>query len=149
MGKIVLNENDKTILEQGYISVAEPACDSGAMVLGFANAIKEYGYNHSQQMFVYATDIDLKCVYMCYLQLALYGVPAVVIHGNSLTLEEWSHWYTPVYILDGWGWRNHRSTAQSEKAIGEVKSVILPTHKETVEAFEQLDLFTISDNEGR
>lgn len=51
-----------------------------------------------------ATDIDLKCVYMCYLQLSLYGIPAVVIHGNTLTLEEWSRWFTPVYIAHGWVW---------------------------------------------
>lgn len=29
------------------------------------------------------------------IQLALYGIPAVIIHGNSLTVEEWSHWFTP------------------------------------------------------
>jgi hypothetical protein len=42
---------------------------------------------------------------MTYLQLALYGVPAVVIHGNSITCEEFSRWYTPVYILGGWVWK--------------------------------------------
>jgi len=125
MGKILLNENDKAILEQGYISVAEPACGSGAMVLGFANAVKECGYNHSHQMFVFATDIDLKCVYMCYLQLALYGIPAMVVHGNSLTLEEWSHWYTPAYIINGWGWklRHPRTAVQSEKVIEDAQAI--------------------------
>ena len=123
MGKILLDENDKTVIKQGYISVAEPACGSGAMVLGFANAMKECGYNHNQQMFVMATDIDLKCAYMCYLQLSLYGIPAVIIHGNSLSLEEWSRWYTPVYIIEGWGWKSRRPSAQSEKVVEVVQSV--------------------------
>ena len=32
---------------------------------------------------------------MAYIQLALYNIPAVIIHGNTLTVEEWSHWFTP------------------------------------------------------
>lgn len=56
-------------------------------------------------MVVTATDVDIKCVWMTYLQLSLYGIPAVVIHGNSLSMQEHSRWYTPVYILDGWVWR--------------------------------------------
>jgi len=32
---------------------------------------------------------------MAYIQLSLYGNPAVIIHGNALTVEEWSHWFTP------------------------------------------------------
>jgi len=44
---------------------------------------------------------------MAYVQLSLYGIPAVVIHGNTLTLDEWSHWYTPLYILHGWGMRRN------------------------------------------
>ena len=65
-------------------------------------------------MLVTATDIDLKCVHMCYLQLSLLGIPAVVIHGNSLTLEEHSHWFTPAYILDGWAWKNLEPSEMSE-----------------------------------
>ena len=42
---------------------------------------------------------------MAYLQLSLYGIPAVIIHGNSLTNEEWSRWYTPVYMVEGWPFR--------------------------------------------
>ncbi len=32
---------------------------------------------------------------MTYIQLSLYGIPAVVIHGNTLTQEAWSEWFTP------------------------------------------------------
>ena len=105
MGKMVFNENDRSILEQGYISVMEPACGSGAMILGFVQAVKDSGYNHSQQILVSAIDIDIKCVYMCYVQLSLYGIPAVVTHGNSLTMEKWSDWYTPAYVIGGWRWK--------------------------------------------
>ena len=142
MGKLLLDENDKTIEDEGFIKVAEPACGSGAMILGFAQAMKDCGYNHSQQMFVLATDIDLKCVYMCYLQLSLYGIPAIVIHGNSLTLEEWSRWYTPVYIVDGWGWRNNRQSKQKEVSTTIPTEIILPSSQDANDSFKQLDIFT-------
>lgn len=105
MGLMSISENDLSIEERGYITVCEPTAGSGAMILGFAKAMKENHYDYQRQMVVTATDIDIKCVYMTYLQLSLYGIPAVVIHGNSLTMEEWSRWYTPVYMLEGWVWR--------------------------------------------
>lgn len=105
MGKFSIGEHNKAIEKNGFVSVCEPCAGSGAMILGFARALRDCKYNYQRQMVVTATDIDLKCVYMTFLQLSLYGIPAVVIHGNSITLEEWSRWYTPVYLLDGWIWR--------------------------------------------
>lgn len=95
----------KTIEEKGYVSICEPTCGSGVMVLSFAKSMMSAKYNYSQQLVVSATDIDIKCVHMAYLQLSLYGIPAVVTHGNTLTLEEWSRWYTPIYLIDNWLWR--------------------------------------------
>ena len=34
--------------------------------------------------------------------ISIYGIPAVVIHGDSITVEEWSRWYTPAYVWGGW-----------------------------------------------
>lgn len=105
MGMITLQENDPDISKKGYISLSEPCCGGGAMILGFASAMKKNGYDFNRQLVVSATDVDLKCVFMTYIQLSLYGIPAVVIHGDSLLLKEWSRWYTPVYMLEGWIWR--------------------------------------------
>lgn len=106
MGSMSIVDTEDKIKENEFIRVSEPACGSGAMVLGFANAMKEKKFNYNTQLVVTATDVDLKCVHMCYLQLSLYGIPAVIIHGNTLTVEEWSRWYTPVYMLNGWVWRS-------------------------------------------
>jgi len=102
MGKVVLGDCQGALNEKGYISICEPTCGSGAMILGFACAMLDENLNYNTQLVVTATDIDLKCVHMCYLQLALYGIPAVVIHGNTITMEAWSYWFTPVYELFGW-----------------------------------------------
>jgi type I restriction-modification system DNA methylase subunit len=105
MGEIAVSDHDKTIQDHGFITVSEPCAGSGALVLGLANAMKRKGYNYCSQMVVTAVDIDIKCVHMAYLQLSLYGIPAVVIHGDTLAVKEYSRWYTPVYILDGWDWK--------------------------------------------
>lgn len=111
MGAITFGDGSELFKDNSFISLCEPCCGSGAMIFGFARAMMEKDFNYCTQLVVDATDIDLKCVYMCYLQLALYGIPGVVIHGNTLTLEEWSRWYTPVYIMHGWGFRSKASSA--------------------------------------
>ena len=54
---------------------------------------------------VYAADLDPRCAQMAYLNLSLYGIPAVVICGNTISLKEYDRWYTPVYLLGKWIWR--------------------------------------------
>lgn len=102
MSEIISGGVETAVKEKGYVSLCEPCCGSGAMILGFAKSMLKKHLNYSAQLFVEATDVDLKCVYMCYLQLSLYGIPAIVIHGNTLTVEEWTCFYTPVYIAGLW-----------------------------------------------
>lgn len=45
------------------------------------------GVNY-QQTHVTAVGVDIRAVHMAYLQLSLLHVPAIIIHGNSLSLEE-------------------------------------------------------------
>lgn len=82
-----------------HISVLEPCVGSGAMVLGFVNAMVTEKLNWTKRLTVKGIDSDLKCVHMSYLQFSIYGIPAVIVHGNSITSEEWSHWYTPMYFI--------------------------------------------------
>jgi hypothetical protein len=106
------------ITERGFLTASEPACGSGAMVIALALELKELGVNYQQQLHVTAVDVDAKCVHMTYLQLALLHIPAVVVHGNSLSLEEYGRWYTPAHIMNGWNYRLRRD-APDEKAPAE------------------------------
>ena len=65
------------------------------MVIGAVWAMQRKGIDYRRKSFFVAQDIDIRCVWMAYIQLSLYGIPAVVIHGNTLTMETWSQWYTP------------------------------------------------------
>lgn len=106
MGEIVVSGiSMESAMEKGFITAMEPASGSGSMVLGFLNSCTKIGLNYKTQCAVLAIDNDIRCVHMCYIQLALYGVPAVVQHGDSLSLQTWSRWYTPVYLMDEWVWR--------------------------------------------
>ena len=147
MGAIALGDSKGQIEEHGYIGMAEPACGSGAMVFGLAWAMMEAELNYCTQLVVEATDIDLKCVHMCYLQLALYGIPAIVIHGNTLTLEKWSVWYTPVFIFHVWAWKVKRERKQGNTGNESPKEPELE-QAEPVKAGEQLSLFDIEGGEG-
>lgn len=81
-----------------YVTVNEPTCGSGTMVIGCAWAMQRQNFDYQKKAFFVAQDIDIRCVWMAYIQLTLYKIPAVVIHANTLTMEEWSHWYTPYAV---------------------------------------------------
>lgn len=98
-----------TIEEKGYISLFEPAAGAGAMIIAYAQAMRAAGFNYQRLLHVTAVDVDPRAVHMAYLQLSLLGIPAVVVLGNTLTLEERERWYTPAHILGCWGWRLQRA----------------------------------------
>lgn len=117
LGNIAIDEKAmKLIAQKGYISISEPACGAGATILGGIEAVVKMGGTPAQ-VSVKATDIDIKCVQMAYVQLSLYGVPAVVTHGNTLSMEEWQNWYTPAYIADGWYWRDAEAAGKVRQEI--------------------------------
>ena len=91
--------------EEKVVTLNEPSCGSGSMILAYAEMMQKHGRNYCSELVVLAQDLDIHCVLMAYIQLSLYGIPAVVLHGNTITTEEFDRWYTPIYILDRWVWR--------------------------------------------
>lgn len=87
---------------KGYFTACEPCSGAGAMIIALRNTIIHAGLNPAECMLVTATDIDEICFYMAYLQFSLLNIPAVVVHGNTLTLEEYKSLYTPAYFLFNW-----------------------------------------------
>lgn len=91
--------------DKGYATYMEPTCGSGTLCLQGVQNFSDRGYNPCEQIVLQASDLDSQCVHMTYIQLSLYCVPAVVIWGNDITLEEYDRWYTPLYIWRKWIWR--------------------------------------------
>lgn len=100
-------ERAKRIIEKdGHIIINEPAVGGGIMVLCFVEAMRAAGFNPSKELVIYAGDIDMRCACMSYLHFSLYGLPAVIDYGNTLTLDYWQRWYSPVYVFDLWTFRD-------------------------------------------
>lgn len=99
---------------RGFVTAQEPAVGSGAMVIALAQEMRDAGINYQKHLHVTAIDVDAKCVHMAYLQFALLHIPAIIIHGNTLSLETYDHWYTPAHIVDLWNWKL-RGTSNEEK----------------------------------
>jgi len=110
MSKIILNNDGRE-----HISLSEPACGSGNLILKFAEQMRPER-NPSNDLCVTAVDSDLKCVYMTYIQLSYYCIPAVVIHGDTLLVEEYSRWYTPTYVKNDWTCRQQCSMTDKRPA---------------------------------
>lgn len=104
MAEVMLGDEMNAIIErEGFVTVNEPACGAGAMVIACAEAMRGAGINYQRHMHVTAIDIDPRAVHMAYIQFSLLHIPAVVILGNSLTPEAHEQWFTPAHILGGWG----------------------------------------------
>lgn len=70
--------------ENGIYRLCEPSCGGGGMIIAAAEALNAQGIDYQRKMRVVAQDLDWKGVYMCYLQLSLYGIRAVVAQGDTL-----------------------------------------------------------------
>jgi N-6 DNA Methylase len=92
-------------LERPFITVSEPACGAGGMVLSFVKVLLEHQHDPAQKLWVQCHDVDRLAALMCYLQLSLWNVPGDIIVGDTLTLERREAFYTPAHTLGGWSMR--------------------------------------------
>lgn len=63
----------------------EPACGAGAMIIASSQVLKNNGFGPRDYLW-HAVDIDWMCYAMTYIQTTLLSIPAVVHHGNTLTM---------------------------------------------------------------
>lgn len=89
----------KPFANGGVVSISEPACGGGAMIIAACEHLKEKDINYQRQLKITATDVDLTACHMAYIQLSLLGCNAVVVHGNTLSVEEYNHFETPISLL--------------------------------------------------
>ena len=90
----------ETITDRRYLRLVEPACGSGALIIAFAQELEAAGIQYEDALQVTAVDIDPRCTHMTYVQLALLGISGVVVHGNTLSVQEISVWVTPARIMN-------------------------------------------------
>lgn len=89
-------------IENERLLISEPSCGAGANIIAFLEYCQEKGINYQMQYNIVAQDIDWNCVYMCYVQLSIYGVYGSVVQGDTLASETQATrhtLYTPMYHL--------------------------------------------------
>jgi type I restriction-modification system DNA methylase subunit len=102
MAKLTSGADISALKDKAFITLSEPACGAGGMVLAFVKEMLAHGYNPAEKLWVQCVDIDRVMALMCYVQLSLWNVPALVIVGNSLSMEYREFFYTPAHYLFGW-----------------------------------------------
>ena len=105
MARINLGDSDdikNSIKHKGHFSLSEPACGSGGMVIACDEVITEAKIKSSEIMFVQTQDIDHVCFMMTYIQLSALDIPARVVLGDTLAMQENKVLFTPAFIRENW-----------------------------------------------
>jgi len=149
MSELQFTEDEKAekLEEKGYISVNDPACGAGAMLIAFANVAKKHGINYQKYVLFVAQDIDRTAAMMCYIQMTLLGCPAIVVIGDSLA-KPFPHpdnevWCTVFYYLNHWRFASREAGEGQEDSRdleeNEVVSVSLEPPPENIRFLEGAD----------
>ena len=101
MAGCAIDDNITAKLERGeIITVYDPTIGAGRTVMSFCKQHAKY----LDQIRAHGTDIEINAVRMTFVNCALNGIAARVVHGNELSNNrEWAVYYTPewhVYEYD-------------------------------------------------
>lgn len=117
---ITMGDAAEVAQQRSVISIGEPACGVGNMVLACAEVLKENGVNPATQAHFYMTDVDRRCQQAAYIQTTLCGVSASITWGNTLTLEEWQTDITVMaYLYPKWARLRDPALNSLSKALHE------------------------------
>ena len=136
--------------KKGFISVSDPACGAGALLIAFANSARAHGVNYHEKVLFVAQDIDATAAKMCYIQLTLLGCSACIIIGDSLSKPGFHPdnevYYTPMYFLNSWRFCEKTRTEEisANGAVAETVSEVVieaVVSKPSVDAAEIREAF--------
>lgn len=104
---MVNGDPEAEIKEKGYITVCDPCCGSGGLLVAYANRLRLNHADIGPIALFHAQDIDYTAAMMCYIQLSLNDCAGYVKVGNSLTdpivdMESESTWVTPMMYHPVW-----------------------------------------------
>lgn len=100
MAELIIGDNFKEQVEKdGYFTLSEPCCGAGGMIIAMSDIMLEKGYNPQKNLRFQGIDIDLKCCQMTYIQTSLLGLRGEVLHANTISLETWQRFITPMTYL--------------------------------------------------
>ncbi|MEX1029742.1 MAG: N-6 DNA methylase [Paenibacillaceae bacterium] len=109
MANMQMGNMSDEVKEKGFVSVNDPACGAGALLIAIANAARSQGVDYQNHILFVAQDIDRTAALMCYIQLSLLGCSGYIVVADTLrhpvVTAETEVWCTPMYFSKVWHWR--------------------------------------------
>lgn len=115
MSAMTIGDLATQLKTQSWISVNDPACGAGALLIAFAQECLRQKVNYQQSVLFVAQDIDRIAALMCFIQLSLLGCPGYVVVGDAILRpavgpsellpikqDGQEIWYTPMIYTDIW-----------------------------------------------
>lgn len=81
------------------VTIADEACGGGAMLIAACKVLSDRKIDWQRHVQFHCADIDSLCVHMCYVQLSLLGARAIVRRQNTITMERFDTFITPMEML--------------------------------------------------
>ena len=94
------------------MKLMDPCVGSGRLLLAAARAYRKKGFDIGRDVWMDATDLDVVCMQMSYLQMTFSGIPAVLRHGDSLVEEKFDWAITPSGVIL---WNTNKAFRESFK----------------------------------
>lgn len=117
------------VREREWVSVNDPYCGGGAMLIAYANECLKRKINYQTDVLFVAQDINYIAACMCYIQLSILGCAGYVVVGDTLSApstccddrgllpkDHGNVWYTPMFYRDVW--RTRRDIAKLKLICG-------------------------------
>lgn len=127
----------KAVEEKGFVSVCDPACGAGCILLAVASeyVVCTKGGDFREELLLVGQDIDRTAAQMCYIQMSLIGCAGYVIVGDSLVhpptgdvllprfAKDADVWITPRFFAEPWVSRVEDRLAQFRNQAEEEKKI--------------------------
>lgn len=128
MGMMTLANAGDEVKAKEYISVSDPCCGAGGMLVAAAAAYHSSGKGNFQTDILFAgQDLDSIAAMMCYIQLSLLGCASLtnpVVGPDLLPAigEGGELWYTPMFYSSVWMKRRIQAHRKLSKKMANAKA---------------------------
>lgn len=137
MARMNMHDVHGYIEKNGFVRVSDPCVGGGAMVIAAAHAMLDVGLPYQRHMHAVAQDIDLTAVHMSYIQFTLLHIPAVVVHGDSLSREVRSTWRTLAHTMGRWDSKLERRRLADAAVLADANLIGPPAPEPVVTSDDQ------------
>jgi hypothetical protein len=115
--------------------VNDCCCGSGRMLIAAAMVMKHRGFNYQRNAYFIGQDIDHRCARMAFIQMSLFGMPALVVCGDTIAMNIYWERETLGYHLSAMD-----SRLRAERLLDFIKKIDVPVQEETRKIPEQTEM---------